>query len=321
MTERSQYFDSVDGDRIYDSADFSRHLKTLSTDGFVNNFEDELEVSAVSPNDMFVEVGLGGAWVDGRYFEVYSDVETLSIPVADPDNDRIDRVVVRRDLDDREATLDILEGTAAVDPDPPSLTRNSTTWEISLAQVLVSATATEITDSDITDERFDEDVCGVSRHSGFEEVSQDAIFVEVEDTTGEENAGGTTSVIEFDTENYDTDDMWDVGDPTYIVIPSDGLYLVSFQAEIDVLLGDDEERVAKFEINTSRGTNAEQEFPYVNHSGTTASFPRQQGMVSQVYYLQTGDTLQGRIGLIGFESSSDIINASMKVVNLLEVTL
>lgn len=322
MAQRSQYFDSVDEDRVYGSVDFARHLKSLSSDGYILDFENELEVSPVSPADMFIEVDLGGAWVDGRYFEVYVEEETLEIPTANPDNPRIDRVVVRRDLDQREAFLDIITGDPAVEPQPPELTRDTTVWEISLAQIFVDAGTTSITEEDITDERLDKNVCGVSRHSGFEDITPEPIFGEVVDTTGQNDVGGTTTTVEFDTVIYDTADMWDDEFPTRLRIPSDGLYLVVLEIGIDgIIITDGSEIVARFRINPTMGVVADQEFPYINHSGGTQSYSSQIGNLSQIYYFEEGTLVRGQVSLFGFSSSTNLAGARLKVVNLLEVSL
>lgn len=162
MATRSRFFDSVSGDRSYNSDAWAQWSRGILSEGYVPNVEDELLVTESSPAAMTVDVGLGMAWVDGRYFEVYSAAETLTIPAADGANPRIDRVVVRNDLNARETVLALLEGTPAVTPVAPSLTRDSTTYEISLAQVAVAAGATSVTNSEITDERNNSDVCGIA---------------------------------------------------------------------------------------------------------------------------------------------------------------
>jgi len=53
-----------------------------------------------------------------------------------------------------------LVGVAAANPAPPALTRNMNVWEISLAQIRVNGGTLQIFNSNITDERHDEDVCG-----------------------------------------------------------------------------------------------------------------------------------------------------------------
>jgi hypothetical protein len=113
-----------------------------------------MAVSEQSPAAMGVRVNTGKAFIQGYYLEVYASQEALSIAAADPTNARIDRVVARRDLGNRQAVLAVLTGTPSGSPVAPALTQNPTgVWEIPLAQVLVPAAAATIVNANITDER------------------------------------------------------------------------------------------------------------------------------------------------------------------------
>jgi hypothetical protein len=156
------FFDSVAGDRIYSSADFRRIFSRAAQNGIVKGDEDELQVVARIPAEMAVEVGLGSAFIEGGWIQVYSSPEVLSITTANPLNPRIDRVVIRLDSTARTISLGVKAGTPAVVPVPPSLERSASVWELSLAQVLVGAAAAQVASDDITDERHDPAVCGVA---------------------------------------------------------------------------------------------------------------------------------------------------------------
>lgn len=154
MAQRSYFFDSVAGDRIYTSADFARVFGAIAgRDGVIYGYGDELKVTPGS--GMAVKVGTGAAFVQGRMLEVYDQAETLPIATADATNPRIDRVVVRVDLSsgERRAYLAVKVGTPAATPAAPLLQQDSTIWELSLAQVRVGAGATGIVVGDIADER------------------------------------------------------------------------------------------------------------------------------------------------------------------------
>lgn len=154
MTQKSYFFDSVDHDRIYTSADFARVFGAIAgRDGVIYGYGDELKVTPGS--GMAVTVGTGAAFVQGRMLEVYDQAETLPIATADATNPRIDRVVIRVDLStaQRKAYLAVKVGTPAATPAAPLLQQDATIWEMSLAQVRVAAGATGIVAGDITDER------------------------------------------------------------------------------------------------------------------------------------------------------------------------
>ncbi len=161
MTTSARFFDSVSGDRQYFSQDFADVFAGLvGRDGALFGFQNALAVAPTSPASLAVDVDTGAAWVQGRYFEVFASKETVTISTADPTDPRIDRIVVRLDLSARTITLAAKAGTPAASPSPPSLQRDSTIWELSLAQVAVAAGATQILSGDITDERADATVCG-----------------------------------------------------------------------------------------------------------------------------------------------------------------
>lgn len=153
MAQRSRFFDSVAGDRTYTSAAWAQVITGLIGDGVVSG-GNELAVSENSPQGMSVLVATGKAFIQGYFFECYSASEVVTISAADATNPRIDRIVVRRDLTNRQAVLAVLTGTPAVSPTAPALTQNAAgTWEISLAQVYVGASVVVIANANITDER------------------------------------------------------------------------------------------------------------------------------------------------------------------------
>lgn len=154
MSQRSFPFDDVGGDRQLDTAQWSRYTAALTGNGVVPGFADELEVTPTAPETLAVDVGLGRFWVEGRFFEVFSAPETVALDTADPTDPRIDRIVARRSIANREVTVEALTGTPAPSPIPPPLTQSPLgDFEESLAQVFVAANETTIIDDDITDER------------------------------------------------------------------------------------------------------------------------------------------------------------------------
>lgn len=229
MATRYGFLDSVSGDRVYTASLFSRRISFVGSDGVVFTGTSPLKVSETSPAGLKVKVDIGAAFVQGRWFEVYSEAEELSITAPDPTNPRIDRVVVRVDYSAREVILAISDGTPAPSPAPPSLERDSSFWEISLASVYVAAGATGILDADITDERFDSALCGLSRPlSHLSGIYNAACAVR--------NTSHVTIYHDIDTEiqwqsvDYMTENsMWTVSYPGRVYAPYDGLYLCLFR--------------------------------------------------------------------------------------------
>lgn len=147
-------------DRAVDSAFLRRFYKAYWGDGVFYKPSTSFAVTATGTG-MNVQVQPGMAQVQGA-FCLEDTVQTLPIAAADASLNRIDSVVLRLDLslEKRDISLAVVNGVAAVSPVAPSLTRNQTTWELGIANVLVSAGAGVITQRDVEDTRLDDTRCG-----------------------------------------------------------------------------------------------------------------------------------------------------------------
>lgn len=119
--------------------------------GVLRNEFNELSVYADSTG-MQVKVNTGAAWIQGHYYESNA-LETLPIATANATNPRIDRIILRGDWNDNYIQLTVLQGVPAVSPVAPAVTKNSSRWELPLAQVRVNAGVMTITAGSVTDER------------------------------------------------------------------------------------------------------------------------------------------------------------------------
>lgn len=194
MAQRSMFFDAVSGDRSYDAASLAALLRALvQRDGVVYGYGGGLAVAATDPASMNVTVATGAAFVQGRMFEVHTAGETLAIGAADPVNPRIDRIVIKLDNSSavRNVSLAVKAGTPAASPAPPTLQRDGTVWELSLAQVYVAAGATSISSANITDERADATLCGNA-------------FGFLSPTTGHKHTGAAGDGPKIDPSAFDT---------------------------------------------------------------------------------------------------------------------
>jgi len=165
VTETSGPFKAaVSGDR-WQETDWGNMMKRLFSDGVFSGYLNELEVVEHTPSaDMYADVKTGGGWVQG-HIHANSALKAMTIDAAHATLDRTDRIVLRRTYNspNSEIALAVLKGVdaAAGTSTPKALTQNSTTWEISLATVLVAAAVTAIYTADITDERRSA-YCGVA---------------------------------------------------------------------------------------------------------------------------------------------------------------
>lgn len=172
MAQKYGFFNSVNNDRVYDASDVAGFLKKFFTNGVFNN---SLGVSA--NDNMTVSVAVGNANINGYSYE---NTETLVLDIDESDSElgRIDSVIVRLDLTNRQITTMILEGSYSSDPSQPSITRTGTIYDLRLANVSVPAGATRITADMITDTRFGADCGNVTQ--AVLELSTDEIFNQYE---------------------------------------------------------------------------------------------------------------------------------------------
>lgn len=181
MTLSSRFFSNGD---YYNQPDFAKLMKDSLSDGYVRNVGNELEVIAATPYNMTVEVKPGRGYIQGYSFDVEDTNYSVVVPSSDPDNPRIDRLVARLSVTvTQDIQLAVLTGTPGASPEPPALTRNSETYEISLAQLYVGAGATSVSSSDITDERNNTFVCGIAgqRHGWFDACVRTQVPVAAQD--------------------------------------------------------------------------------------------------------------------------------------------
>lgn len=158
MAIKYGYFNSRNGDRVYDANDVNYQLKRLITNGVYPNPSNNLQVMAST--GMNVVVKAGGARLDWKWFEMDED-ELLTIAAADVTLGRIDRIVLRADMTNRTISLQVKKGTASSSPAAPSVERSETVYELSLATISIARQTSTITQSMIKDTRMDTNVCGV----------------------------------------------------------------------------------------------------------------------------------------------------------------
>ena len=111
--EKSGFFNSSDGDRVYDATDFAAYFGSLVSNGVFYATPTNL---LVSPGiGLAVTIAPGSAWINGYRYE-NTDVLNKPLATADGSNPRIDRVVVRLSQITRSIQLAIVTGTPTASP-------------------------------------------------------------------------------------------------------------------------------------------------------------------------------------------------------------
>lgn len=148
------FFNSVNGDRKYNADQMSEYFRGIVNEGVFQHLDGGLAVTAGT--GLAVSVAAGRAIIQNRWVQ-NSAALPLSIAEASETYGRKDAVVIRYNISARSVSITVKTGTPAASPAAPALTRNSTTYEMALAYVNVSAGATSVT---VTDKRSDTTVCG-----------------------------------------------------------------------------------------------------------------------------------------------------------------
>jgi len=155
--EKFSFFNSSGGDRVYNATDFAAYFGSLVSNGIFGTVSTNLQVTPSA--GLSVSVAAGSAWINGYRYE-NTELLTLALTTANGSNPRIDRVILRLSMINRNITLNVLTGTAAASPTAPALTRNSDVYELGLADIAVGKASTTISGGDITDTRLNTALCG-----------------------------------------------------------------------------------------------------------------------------------------------------------------
>ena len=159
MAWTSGFFNSVNGDRLYNADQMSRIFEGLITDGVYESVANKL---AVQPNSgMTIQIATGRGWF-GRHWVNNDSEYKLTVAQSDVILNRYVAVVIK--VDDTDAVRDTVPylkySDFATTPVKPTMTRTETVKEYCLAYIYIKAGATAITASDIEDTRQDTNLCG-----------------------------------------------------------------------------------------------------------------------------------------------------------------
>ena len=208
-------FASVTGDRQYSASEWRDYFTSLLTNGVVVEILNALKINpqAVANKTVFVDTG---AVVINGCMRILDTTQNVTIADNTSGNARIDRIVARLNYTDRKVEFAVLTGTPAGSPVAPTLTQNTTVWEISLAQIAVANGFSTIIVGNITDQR-------TYMQYNVEPYTSDNYFGKYSQMSGGGAKIGSAQngVITFTTE--DNDDFLAINIPTSasrIVIPS-----------------------------------------------------------------------------------------------------
>ena len=176
-----------DWDRKYLAEQFARYFSKFTSIGVMNDEPNQLKVSAGS--GMNVIVAPGFAFIKG--FWCYNDEPiSLNIPLNETPSTRYDSVRIRWNATTRRIEiLYIADDIVNV--------RNDIYYDLQIAQVKVDPGTSIISDSDITDTRYDSTLCGLIDIVKPEDVAalESAIMIIINGTTEVGNAAVATTAL------------------------------------------------------------------------------------------------------------------------------
>lgn len=151
-------------DYIYYSKDLATWLATYFKNGILvpGGALITTQLKVEKSNDEELLINPGNIVINGRTGFLPKSYKLAVVPETSGNN-RIDRVVVELNLNEtvNEFRFVLLKGTASTTPSAPELTRDEDAkiYQMSLAQVIVKSTGI----FSITDERSNDDLCGISQ--------------------------------------------------------------------------------------------------------------------------------------------------------------
>ena len=153
------------GGITYDAEDAAAYFSTRTSGVF--STEEDFAVTVAEDGSTAVTVGAGRAWMHVSRFTGQSvtlrEAQTLTLPLADSNLPRIDRVVLRYDATSRSTSLQVLQGTPSSEPAAPAISHTELVYDLCLCQISRPAGQTALTTADLTDTRTDEALCGLMR--------------------------------------------------------------------------------------------------------------------------------------------------------------
>lgn len=153
MAISSGFFNSVDGDRLYNAEEMTTYFEGLVSDGVYANVGEAFLVLATG-SGLNITVGTGRALVKTHWIKNDARLP-LTLAAADVQYDRIDAVVLRCDLTDsvRALSVEVKTGTPAAAAAAPEIVNTQTVKEMPLAYIKIPRGATTISQANITDTR------------------------------------------------------------------------------------------------------------------------------------------------------------------------
>ncbi|PKM60044.1 MAG: hypothetical protein CVU99_10340, partial [Firmicutes bacterium HGW-Firmicutes-4] len=144
--------------RTYAADFFAEYFASFIGNGVYPNPSTACQV--IASGNMTVALSAGQAWINGYYYH-NTDNLILNLDVADGVLKRIDRIVLRYTVLNREIKAYVKKGTFASTPVAPALQRDSDVWELGVADIFIGNGVVSVSQANITDLRLNSTYCGI----------------------------------------------------------------------------------------------------------------------------------------------------------------
>lgn len=159
MAWESGFFNSVNGDRVYNADKFNEIFEGLLSNGVFQNVGGMLKVE---PNSgMVIQVDTGRGWFNNHWIRNTSE-KLITLEGSDNVLNRYAAIVVRVDESTavRDVSCTVKYSSFDSSPEKPTMVRSELVNEYCLAYVYIPAKATAIRVVDIEDTRPNTELCG-----------------------------------------------------------------------------------------------------------------------------------------------------------------
>lgn len=174
--EKSGFFNAMKvgdtWDRAYKAENFAEYFASFIANGVFPNPATGLQVVETDKMNVILKEGKG--WING-FIYINTDDLILPVDVADGVLDRIDRIVLRYGLAEREIKATVKKGDFSSSPVAPTLQRDADAYELGIADIYVKAGAISISQANITDLRLNNTYCGIV-HGTVDQVDTTTLF-------------------------------------------------------------------------------------------------------------------------------------------------
>ena len=155
---------SINGSNMYSDKDFRRFYANIFSSGIIPNVDLEgnlsLQVLQTETSSMNIRVGPGVDMINGGHI-MNTDFKEFSVPAPLTTQERIDCIVAQWNDSTNSGDIIYKKNTTQI-------IRSQDIWEHKLAEIVVPANASSISQINIKDTRADPEVCGYS--SPFEQI-------------------------------------------------------------------------------------------------------------------------------------------------------